>query len=110
MDLLWRVMGISGGAHATKKKKKKHVSHTFIYKYMHAYMMAGIWINEEDMAMYTIMAVDDPRTLNKTLYLRPPGNILTQLEVVRIWEKMIGKELKKTFVSEEDWLATTYSK
>lgn len=77
---------------------------------MHAYMMAGIWINEEDMAMYTIMAVDDPRTLNKTLYLRPPGNILTQLEVVRIWEKMIGKELKKTFVSEEDWLATTYSK
>ncbi|RWR78233.1 bifunctional pinoresinol-lariciresinol reductase 2-like protein [Cinnamomum micranthum f. kanehirae] len=65
-----------------------------------------IWINEDDMARYTIMAVDDPRTLNKTLYLRPPGNILTQLEVVRIWENIMGKELKKTFVSEEDWLAT----
>ncbi|KAJ8638631.1 hypothetical protein MRB53_012898 [Persea americana] len=65
-----------------------------------------IWINEDDMAWYTIMAVDDPRTLNKTLYLRPSGNILTQLEVVRIWENIMGKELKKTFVSEEDWLAT----
>ncbi|XP_058106109.1 bifunctional pinoresinol-lariciresinol reductase 2-like [Magnolia sinica] len=63
-----------------------------------------IWVDEDDMAMYAMMAVDDPRTLNKTLYLRPPVNILTQMEVVKIWEKLIGKELKKTFVTQEEWL------
>ncbi|KAF8400921.1 hypothetical protein HHK36_014224 [Tetracentron sinense] len=65
-----------------------------------------IWNDEDDMAMYTMMAVDDPRTLNKTLYIRPPGNIMTQMEVVKIWEKLIGKELKKTFLSQEEWLGT----
>ncbi|MGV7989070.1 NmrA family NAD(P)-binding protein, partial [Mycobacterium kansasii] len=66
--------------------------------------VAAIWVDEDDMAMYAMMAVDDPRTLNKTLYLRPPANILTQMEVVKIWEKLIGKELKKTFVTQEEWL------
>ncbi|XP_068652787.1 bifunctional pinoresinol-lariciresinol reductase 2-like [Aristolochia californica] len=35
-----------------------------------------IWVDEDDMAMHTMLAVDDPRTLNKTLYLRPRDNIL----------------------------------
>lgn len=72
--------------------------------------MGGIWVDEDDMAMYAMMAVDDPRTLNKTLYLRPRGNILTQMEVVHTWEKIIGKELKKTFVSQDEWLAGMDSK
>nr|QQM18964.1 pinoresinol lariciresinol reductase 1 [Kadsura heteroclita] len=63
-----------------------------------------IWVDEDDIGMYTMMAINDPRTLNKSLYLRPRGNILTQIEVVQLWEKLIGKELKKTFVSEEEWL------
>ncbi|KAF8400920.1 hypothetical protein HHK36_014223 [Tetracentron sinense] len=37
-----------------------------------------IWNDEDDMAMYTMLAVDDPRTLNKTLYIRPPVNLMTQ--------------------------------
>ncbi|RWR73539.1 bifunctional pinoresinol-lariciresinol reductase 2-like protein [Cinnamomum micranthum f. kanehirae] len=65
-----------------------------------------IWVDEDDMAMYAMMAVDDPRALNKTLYLRPRGNILTQMEVVHTWEKIIGKELKKTFVSQDEWLSS----
>lgn len=65
-----------------------------------------IWVDEEDAAMYTMMAIDDDRTLNKVLYIRPPANILTQMEVVRIWEKLIGKELNKTFLSQEEWLST----
>ncbi|XP_077217634.1 bifunctional pinoresinol-lariciresinol reductase 2-like [Tasmannia lanceolata] len=65
-----------------------------------------VWVDEDDMAMYTMMTVDDPRTLNKILYLRPPSNILTQMEVVQIWEKLIGKELKKIFLTQEEWLAS----
>lgn len=56
--------------------------------------------------MYTIKAIDDPRTLNKTLYIRPPKNILSQREVVQVWEKLIGKELMKSSISKDDFLAS----
>ncbi|KVH91663.1 NAD(P)-binding domain-containing protein [Cynara cardunculus var. scolymus] len=47
---------------------------------------------------------DDPRTLNKTVYLRPPVNILSQREVVELWEKLIGKQLNKSSLSEQEFL------
>ncbi|PIN07369.1 (+)-pinoresinol reductase [Handroanthus impetiginosus] len=67
---------------------------------------AAIYVAEDDIATYTIKTIDDPRTLNKTLYLRPPKNILSQREVVEIWEKLIGKELQKVTLSREDFLAS----
>nr|ACJ84656.1 unknown [Medicago truncatula] len=36
----------------------------------------GVFMQESDVAAFTINAVDDPRTLNKVLYLRPPGKCL----------------------------------
>ncbi|KAL7182383.1 hypothetical protein ACSBR1_041151 [Camellia fascicularis] len=68
----------------------------------------AIYVDEDDIAKYTIRTIrtiDDPRTLNKTLYLRPPENILSQREVVQIWEKLIGKELQKSSLSKGDFLA-----
>nr|GEX28680.1 bifunctional pinoresinol-lariciresinol reductase 2 [Tanacetum cinerariifolium] len=47
----------------------------------------------------------DPRTLNKTVYIRPPANILSQREVVKLWEKLIGKELEKSSLSEQEFLS-----
>ncbi|CAA7397739.1 unnamed protein product [Spirodela intermedia] len=64
----------------------------------------AIFVLEEDIATYTIRAVDDPRTLNKILYLRPPANILSFNELVTLWEGKIGKTLEKTFVPEEEIL------
>ncbi|GLU05320.1 hypothetical protein SLE2022_224240 [Rubroshorea leprosula] len=69
----------------------------------------AIYVDEDDIAMYTIKSIDDPRTLNKTLYIRPPKNILSQREVVEIWEKLIGKELLKSSISNEEFLATMKS-
>ncbi|XP_010255702.1 PREDICTED: isoflavone reductase homolog [Nelumbo nucifera] len=66
----------------------------------------AIYVNEDDIATYTIKAVDDPRTLNKTIYIRPPENILSQKELVGVWEKLIGKELRKSSISAEDFLAS----
>lgn len=66
----------------------------------------AIYVDEDDIAKYTIKTIDDPRTLNKTVYLRPPKNILSQREVVQVWEKLIGKELQKSSISEEEFLAT----
>ncbi|KAH7576425.1 hypothetical protein JRO89_XS01G0061100 [Xanthoceras sorbifolium] len=64
----------------------------------------AIYVDEDDIATYTIKAIDDPRTLNKTLYIRPPKNILSQRQVVEIWEKLIGKELQKSSISKEEFL------
>ncbi|XVE65381.1 hypothetical protein DITRI_Ditri07aG0176100 [Diplodiscus trichospermus] len=63
-------------------------------------------MDEDDIATYTIKAIDDPRTLNKTLYLRPPDNILTQSQLIQIWEKLNGKKLEKISISAEDFLAS----
>lgn len=67
---------------------------------------AAIYVAEDDIASYTIKTIDDERMVNKTLYIRPPKNILSQRQVVRIWEKLIGKELLKTTLSKEDFLAS----
>lgn len=48
--------------------------------------------------------MDDPRTLNKTVLIRPPKNIYTFNELVALWEKKIGKTLEKVYVPEEQLL------
>ncbi|KAK9077832.1 hypothetical protein SSX86_006170 [Deinandra increscens subsp. villosa] len=64
----------------------------------------SIFVDEDDIAAYTIRTIDDPRTLNKTIYLRPPANILSQREIVEFWEKLIGKQLQKSSLSEQEFL------
>ncbi|GLT58492.1 hypothetical protein SLA2020_313790 [Shorea laevis] len=64
------------------------------------------FMDEDDVATYAIKTIDDPRTLNKTLYLRPPENILTQTQLVEKWEKLTGKELEKISISDTDFLAS----
>lgn len=65
-----------------------------------------VYMDEDDVATYTIKTIDDPRTLNKTIYLRPPENILTQRELIEKWEKIIGKQLEKSTISEQDFLSS----
>ncbi|XP_059642384.1 isoflavone reductase homolog [Cornus florida] len=64
------------------------------------------FLDEDDIATYTIKTIDDPRMLNKTLYLRPPENILTQRQIVEKWEKLTNKELQKFTISAQDFLAS----
>lgn len=66
--------------------------------------MVGVFNNEKDIGTYTIKAVDDPRTLNKILYIKPPKNTCSFNDLVSIWEKKIGKSLEKTYVPEEQVL------
>ncbi|EHA8588872.1 Isoflavone reductase-like protein [Cocos nucifera] len=60
-----------------------------------------IFVGEQDIATYAIKAAEDPRTLNKILYVRPPVNIYSQNELVSLWEKKTKKTLKKTYLPEE---------
>ncbi|XP_021738632.1 isoflavone reductase-like protein [Chenopodium quinoa] len=64
----------------------------------------AVYNKEDDIGTYTIRAVDDPRTLNKILYIKPAGNILSFNELVSLWEKKIGKTLEKEYIPEEQVL------
>lgn len=64
----------------------------------------AVFNKEEDIGTFTIRAVDDPRTLNKILYIKPPKNTLSFNELVALWEKKIGKTLEKVYVPEEQLL------
>ncbi|BFG30849.1 hypothetical protein CerSpe_171220 [Prunus speciosa] len=63
-------------------------------------------VDEDDLATYTIKTIVDPRTLNKTLYLRPPENVLSQKQLVDMWENFIGKKLEHITISRQDFLAS----
>jgi hypothetical protein len=63
-------------------------------------------MDEDDIATYTIKTIDDPRTLNKTLHLRPPESIVTQRQLVEIWESLVGKKLERVSLSKQDFLAS----
>ncbi|CAI0377547.1 unnamed protein product [Linum tenue] len=64
----------------------------------------AIFNTEEEIATYTIKAVDDLRTLNKILYVRPPGNTISLNDLVSLWEKKIGHILERVYISEEQLL------
>lgn len=68
--------------------------------------VSAIIVKEEDAAIYTIKAVDDPRTLDKILYMAPPANVLSFNEVIALWEKKIGKKLEKIYIPEDRLLKT----
>ncbi|KAH1121602.1 hypothetical protein J1N35_004762 [Gossypium stocksii] len=64
----------------------------------------AVFNREADIGTYTIKAVDDPRTANKTLFIRPPKNTYSFNELIALWEKLIGKTLEKTYVPEDQLL------
>lgn len=64
--------------------------------------LVAIFVDEDDIGTYTIKAVDDPRTLNKILYMRPPNNSLSQNELISLWEKKTGKTFERVYVPEEE--------
>jgi len=66
--------------------------------------VSGVYVSEEDVGTYTIKAVDDQRTLNKILYLRPPANVLTFNQLVSLWEKKIKSTLEKVYIPEDQIL------
>ncbi|KAL9321636.1 hypothetical protein ACSQ67_009689 [Phaseolus vulgaris] len=57
---------------------------------------------EEDIAMYSIKAANDPRTCNRVVIYRPSKNIISQNDLISLWEQKSGKIFLKDFVSEEE--------
>ena len=57
---------------------------------------------EEDIAMYTIKVANDPRTYNRVVIYRPSKNIISQNELISLWEQKGGQNFRKEFVAEEE--------
>ncbi|KAK7827010.1 isoflavone reductase like protein a622-like [Quercus suber] len=56
---------------------------------------ATIFVKEEDIATYTIKAVDDPRTLNKIVHLRPPENIFPSMRLSPYGKRRLARPLRR---------------
>ncbi|KAK6136572.1 hypothetical protein DH2020_029686 [Rehmannia glutinosa] len=70
----------------------------------------AVYNKEEDIATYTIKAVDDPRTLNKILYIRPPANSISMNDLVTLWENKCGVKLERIYVPEDQVLKNIQGK
>ncbi|KAK9270607.1 hypothetical protein L1049_026189 [Liquidambar formosana] len=57
---------------------------------------------EEDIAVYTIKVANDPRACNRVVIYRPPRNIISQLELIALWEKKTGRNFSRVHVPEEE--------
>ncbi|XP_047042837.1 isoflavone reductase homolog [Lolium rigidum] len=67
----------------------------------------GIFVDEDDVGTYVIKSIDDPRSLNKTIYIyKPPENIFSQNELIAKWEKLSGKVLEKIPIPSDEFLAS----
>jgi hypothetical protein len=65
---------------------------------------------EEDIALYTIKIADDPETCNRVVIYRPQKNIVSQLELISLWEKKTGKTFNRIYVPEDEIVKLSESK
>ncbi|XP_015883025.2 leucoanthocyanidin reductase [Ziziphus jujuba] len=65
-----------------------------------AYFVAG-----SDIGKFTLKAIDDVRTLNKTVHFQPSSNLLSMNELASLWEDKIGRKLPRLTITEDDLLA-----
>ncbi|KAJ0087030.1 hypothetical protein Patl1_07369 [Pistacia atlantica] len=52
--------------------------------------------------MRTIKVANDPKTLNRVVIYRPQKNIISQLELISLWEQKTGRTFKRVHIAEED--------
>uniref|UniRef100_A0A7N0UIS9 NmrA-like domain-containing protein n=1 Tax=Kalanchoe fedtschenkoi TaxID=63787 RepID=A0A7N0UIS9_KALFE len=57
---------------------------------------------EEDVAAYTIKSANDQRAANRVIIYRPPGNIVSQLDLIAAWEKKTGRTIKRNHIPEAE--------
>ncbi|CAN1241724.1 Leucoanthocyanidin reductase [Linum perenne] len=65
-----------------------------------AYFVAGT-----DIGKFTMRAVEDARTLNKTLHFQPKSNLLNINQLAHIWESQLGRDLPRVTITEDDLLS-----
>ena len=52
---------------------------------------------EDDIAAFTIMVANDPRTLNKIVICKPPDNVISESDLISLCPKQNWKNFSKSF-------------
>ena len=81
-----------------------------LFLFLWYFVYAAVLNYEEDVAAYTVKAATDPRVANRVIIYRPPGNIVSQLDLISLWEKKTGRSLKKINMPEEEIVKLSESK
>ena len=81
-----------------------------LFLFLWYFVSAAVLNYEEDVAAYTVKAATDPRVANRVIVYRPPGNIVSQLDLISSWEKKTGRTLKKINMPEEEIVKLSESK
>ena len=63
---------------------------------------AGYMTVAEDTAAFTAKAVLDAHTLNKRVHIRIPSNLLSQRNLISIWEHLAGYPVKTSQMTAEE--------
>lgn len=66
---------------------------------------AAYFVDGRDIGRFTMKAVDDIRTLNKSVHFRPPNNCYSINDLSSLWEKKIGRTIPRVTISEDLLLA-----
>ncbi|XP_062116928.1 leucoanthocyanidin reductase-like isoform X2 [Humulus lupulus] len=64
-----------------------------------AYFVAGC-----DIGKFTVKAMNDDRTVNKTVHFRPQGNLFDMNELASMWERKYGRILPRIVMTDDDLL------
>ncbi|KAL3719847.1 hypothetical protein ACJRO7_004778 [Eucalyptus globulus] len=57
---------------------------------------------KEDVGKYTIKVANDPRACNRVVSYRPKPNIISQHQLISLWEEKTGRSFKRVYVPEKD--------
>jgi len=60
--------------------------------------------------MYSVKAANDRRTSNRVVICRPPKNIISQNELISLWQQKCGQTFSNTFILEEEIVKQSQSK
>ncbi|CAL4964621.1 unnamed protein product [Urochloa decumbens] len=58
-----------------------------------------VYVAEEDVGTYTVLAAGDPRAENRMLYVKPPANTVSHNELLDLWEKKTGRGFRRVHVA-----------
>ena len=56
-------------------------------------------LSMEDIAAYTVCMLDEPKTENREVSMLPSVNLVTQEELIRLWERLSQKKLHRRYLS-----------
>ena len=90
--------------HSLHEIGSKHLSNAYAHSLMLecTCLCAVVTTLEDDIGVIAVKAAEDPRALNKTVFIRPKPNNLSWNSVAEVWEKKIGHSLHKKYLSEAE--------